>query len=93
MLLTMTILLAALLLAVALYAQYRIPFYTAGTRKVAITRATLFLVGAAFGYVNATGAGSQDGFALSWFFIGFGLVHAPAALILFIKRRRGTGMS
>lgn len=89
----LTTLLATLLLAVALYTQYRIPFHTAGARKVAITRATLFLVGAAFGYVNATGAGSQNDFALSLFFIGFGLVHAPAALILFIKRRRGTGMS
>jgi hypothetical protein len=89
----LTILLAALMLAIAIYAQHRIPFHTAGARKVAITRATLFLVGTAFGYVNATSAGTQGGLALLFFFIGFGLVHVPAAIILFIKRRRGTGMS
>jgi hypothetical protein len=85
--------LAALLLATAGYAQYRIPFHTAGATRSAVTRGVLLAIGIAFGYVSAVSSGAQGGLALIMFFIGFGLVHAPAAFILFIKRQRGSGAS
>ncbi|HET9663343.1 MAG TPA: hypothetical protein VFP00_03880 [Burkholderiales bacterium] len=86
-----TLFLAALLLTAAGYAQYRIPFHTAGATRIAVTRGMLLAAGIAFGYVNAAISGAQDGLALLMFLIGFGLVHAPAAIILFIKRHRGSG--
>ncbi|MGQ0749060.1 MAG: hypothetical protein ACT4PS_00850 [Betaproteobacteria bacterium] len=86
-----TLILAVLFLAAAGYAQYRIPFHTAGATRSAVTRGVLMAVGIAFGYVNAVSSGAQGGLALLMFFIGFGLVHAPAAVILFIKRHRGSG--
>lgn len=88
-----TFFLAVLLLAAAGYAQYRIPFHTAGATRSAVTRGVLLAVGFAFGYVSAASSGAQGGLALIMFFIGFGLVHAPAAVILFIKRQRGSGAS
>lgn len=88
-----TTLLALVLLTVAGYAQYRIPFHTAGTTRIALARSVLLVIGIAFGYVGANSAGAQGGLALLLFFIGFGLVHAPAAIILFVKRTRGAGKS
>ena len=77
-------------LAVALYAQYRIPFHTRGTGKRAFAHLLLIAVGAGFGWVTATvyteTQGSERLFA---FLTGFGVVHVPAAVILFIKRERG----
>ena len=37
---------AATLVCVAAYAQYRIPFYTAGRGRIALTRGVLAMVGA-----------------------------------------------
>ena len=91
--LLVTTVLAALLMTGAGYAQYRIPFHTEGTTRIAITRGVLAVVGLAFGYVGATAAGVQGGLAVLLFLIGFGLVHAPAAVILFIKRGAGAGKS
>lgn len=85
--------LALLLMTVAGYAQYRIPFYTAGAARTALTRGVLIVIGIAFGYVGAASAGAQGTVALLLFLIGFGLVHAPAAIILFVKRGRGAGKS
>jgi hypothetical protein len=80
------------LLAAAVYAQYRIPFHTVVSR-VALLRSVLALVGAAFGYVVAARSGLQDGAAVLTFFAGFGVVHVPAAAILFFKRARQEGRS
>jgi hypothetical protein len=91
--LLLTMVLAALLVTAAGYAQYRIPFHTAGASRVALTRGVLIVVGVAFGYVGAVASGAQGGLALLLFLIGFGLVHAPAAIILFVKRGRGAGKS
>ena len=88
-----TAVLAILLLAAAGYAQYRIPFHTAGAARIALARGVLIAVGIAFGYVGASAAGAQGALALLLFLVGFGLVHAPAAIILYIKRARGTGKS
>jgi pilus assembly protein TadC len=92
----MTLLVAMLLLAAAhvtaaAYAQQRIPRHTAADR-VLLTRALLLVVGTAVG-VLAASYFSAPLPALLAFLIGFGTVHVPAALILFIKRERGEARS
>ena len=83
------ILTAAVLLAAAGYAQFRIARYTAGATRVAFARAVLIVVGIAFGYAAAKAfADGQSIPAWLVFLTGFGLVHLPAAIILFIKRER-----
>lgn len=83
---------AVLLLAVAAYAQYRIPSHTAGTARIVLTRVTLIAVGLAVGYVAARNYADAPGLVLVLIFLtGFGLVHLPAAVVLFIKRQRGSG--
>lgn len=87
---TLLALAAALLVAAAIYAQRQIGNFTKGSSRIAATRLILGAVGIVFGLVSA---GKAEG-ALSEtlvFIVGFGLVHVPAALILFIKRRRGSG--
>lgn len=82
--------LAALLLAVAGYAQHRTPFHTPTKRDALWARGLLLTVGIAFGYVLATRyTASQGQGAVLMFLVGFGAVHVPAALILFSKRLRG----
>jgi len=78
---------AAALLAVAFYAQHRIPFHTAGRSKTLLTRGVLASIGVALGALAANFAPERVSAALL-FVQGFGLVHVPAALILFLKRAR-----
>jgi multidrug transporter EmrE-like cation transporter len=85
-------LIAAVLLTVAGYAQYRIPLHTASRSKASLTRGILALVGLAFGYLCTSYADTPVN-ALFAFLSGFGLVHLPAAIILFLKRARGEGKS
>lgn len=92
MMLAVHAVLAAALLAVALYAQYRIPYHTAGRRKTLLTRTVLALVGFMLGYVYARLAPDHPAPMLA-FIQGFGLVHVPAALILFFKKARHEGRS
>ena len=83
------LLVAALLLAIAAYAQRRIPSYTASAAGIVVSRAVLIVMGLAFGYVATFGyEGSR---AVIAFLIGFGAVHFPAAFILFVKSRRDSG--
>lgn len=82
---------AALLCAVAFYVQKQIPFFTKGGRIV-IARAILLAVGVGFGLTAAANIGNFRSRLLA-FLIGFGLVHVPAAIILFIKGKRGEGKS
>ena len=56
----LTIILTAMLLALAGYAQYRIPEYTAGRGKILLTRASLVGVGVAFGAVSVISASGED---------------------------------
>jgi hypothetical protein len=84
---------AAALLAAAVYAQLRVSRYTAGTAKITFIRAVLLVVGIAFGYVAARPYGAELGPRVLAFLIGFGAVHFPAAFILFVKGRRGSGKS
>lgn len=86
-------LLACLLLFAAGYAQLRIPRYTTGALRVLLIRTILLVVGIASGYVAAATYANNSALALLPFLIGFGAVHFPAAVILFIKRERGAGKS
>lgn len=83
---------AVVLLALAAYAQYRIAAHTLGSR-VLLARAVLAGIGAAFGLVMAAGYRDDPSLALLAFLVGFGMVHFPAALILFFKHQRGEGKS
>jgi hypothetical protein len=89
----LTMVLAALLLITgALYAQGQIPRYTRGSGRIMLTRALLIIVGIAFGWLGTYEVAGRVPQVLA-FLIGFGLVHLPAAVILFIKSRRGAGKS
>jgi hypothetical protein len=83
---------AALLVATAAYAQYRIRFHTVASR-VALLRGVLALLGIVFGAVTTATSGAQGITALFAFIAGFGVVHVPAAIILFLKRLRHEGKS
>jgi uncharacterized protein YacL len=84
--------LALLLMAAAGYAQQRIHLFTKSGTRVMMTRVLLALVGVAFGLLGAADF-KERSLQLLAFVIGFGLVHLPAAVILFIKGRRGAGRS
>jgi len=84
--------LALLLLAAAAYAQKQIPVFTKGRTNIRIARAILILVGIAFGLTAAAYVRSDLPKLLA-FAIGFGIVHVPAAIVLFIKGKRGEGKS
>jgi hypothetical protein len=79
------------LLTCAAYAQTQIPRYTADGRGVLFTRTVLLVTGIAFGYAAATVYPLDPGSATLNFLIAFGLVHVPAAIILFIKSARHAG--
>lgn len=75
--------------AVAAFAHRHLRRHVRGTAvRVILLRLFLLVTGALFGYTAAAGyrVSGVDG-ALVWL-IGFGLVHVPAATILFIKDRR-----
>lgn len=83
-----------ILLAAAAYAHFSISRHTKGAVNRAVLRGILIAVGIAFGYVTTTYYTPADGVrTLLAFLSAFGLVHAPAAVILFLKRRRGDGKS
>lgn len=76
-------------LAAAAYAQWRIPFHTANAHHALIGRVMLLIVGVLFGIVMASIYTHTQN--LPWllvFLSGFGVVHVPAAAILFLKRQR-----
>ena len=83
---SVTLALAAVpLVALAVYAQVRIPRYTAGRGRVLFTRLMLAAIGIAFGVVATVLYPVDPANALLAFLAGFGAVHFPAALILFFK--------
>jgi hypothetical protein len=83
---------AVVLLALAAYAQYSIAAHTVASR-VLLARALLAGIGIALGFVMTLGYPDDPGLAGLAFLVGFGMVHFPAALILFFKRYRGEGKS
>jgi hypothetical protein len=84
---------AALVLAASIYAQLRIPRYTASPLAALLMRAGLIVLGLVLGYVAADNFSDAGVPPLLTFLIGFGAVHVPAALILFFKHAGGAGKS
>lgn len=84
--------LAVLLLAGAAYAHRQIGIFTRGSTQVLLIRSVLIVVGSLFGWMGAYGQ-QEPGAQILWFLMGFGMVHVPAAVILFIKGQRGAGKS
>jgi hypothetical protein len=84
--------LAAVLLPLTVYAQRDIGRFTAAPAAAALARGGLLAVGGALGYI-ATQVAETSLLAFLYFAIGLGLVHVPAALILFMKRAGGAGKS
>lgn len=89
---TLLIVLAAVALVAAAYAQHQIPRYTAGNGRVWFLRGVLVAVGLLVGLAAARYT-SDSGRAFLGFLIGFGAVHVPAAFILFLKQARGAAKS
>jgi hypothetical protein len=86
------VVLAVALLAIAAYAHQRIPRHTAGSRRIWLLRVALLVTGVVFGYASARRVVDPFQVALA-FLVGFGVVHVPAAIILFIKQSRGAAKS
>jgi hypothetical protein len=82
----------AILLVIAAYAQYRIPFHTKGSRARGL-RALLAVTGLALGGLSAAYAWDDGHSPVLLFLAGFALPHMPAAIILLFKRARGEGLS
>ena len=85
-------LLAAVNLLAAGYAHRQIPRFTVSARRVLFTRFVLVGVGIAVGYVAASEMSGTVPAPLA-LLIGFGAVHLPAAMILFVKHERGAAKS
>ncbi len=84
-----TLLFTLITLAAAVYAQWRMTFHTANARYALIGRAMLLIVGVAFGITMAiVYAHTRNVPWLLAFLSGFGVVHVPAAAILFLKRQQ-----
>lgn len=90
--LVFTVVLTAAVLAAAAYAHVRLPFHSRDARQALIARLLLLGVGTAFGAVTASVYGDMQGWRwVAAFLSGFGVVHVPAAAILFLKRQRAKG--
>jgi uncharacterized membrane protein YfcA len=82
-------LLAVVTLAAAVYAQYRLPCHTAVRWHWWVSRTILVVLGLLFGWVTSSRYPVEGLTQLLVFLSAFGVVHVPAAAILFIKRKRG----
>lgn len=88
----MLILLCLLLMVPAVYAQARLSRFTRGQGRLWGVRLLLIVTGIAFGWLGAAAAPDTATRILN-ILIGVGIVHVPAAVILFVKGRRGSGKS
>lgn len=79
---------AVVTLAAATYAQYRLAFHTTTQAHLWFTRLLLLGLGIAFGWVTSQRYPVQGVTEVLVFLSAFGVVHVPAAVILFIKRQR-----
>lgn len=76
-------------LAAAFYAHWRLPYHTPNARQLRAARIVLVATGLAFGWISARVYGmATDLNVVIVFIAGFGLIHVPAAGVLFIKRFR-----
>ena len=87
---------AACMLLLSIYAQWSIPRQIDGEARTLFARLLLATVGVAIGFFAvqfAQLAEMRDMSPLALFLIGFGQVHAPAAIVLFMKSQRAEGLS
>jgi hypothetical protein len=82
---------AALVMLLAGYAHVALARFVVTPQRLWGLRMLLAGLGVAVGGMGAW-LGMLDGAsAATLFFMGFGLVHFPAAMVLFLKARRGEG--
>lgn len=75
-----------LTLAAAVEAHRRLPRHTGSSRQLRNARIVLIATGVAFGWVMARIYGAVTELNVVLIFLsGFGLIHVPAAAILFLK--------
>ncbi|WP_404364217.1 hypothetical protein [Marinobacter sp.] len=78
-----------LALALAAWVHYRLGFQIASTAQLWAARIMLLLVGAGFGWAMSQVYIETGGLAGAWVFLtSFGVVHLPAAIILWLKKQR-----
>lgn len=82
------LLLTLVALAAALYTHYRIPYHTSSARDRWLIHVFLAATAAAFGWVVSQQYPISGLLELLVFLSAFGVVHVPAAGILFIKRQQ-----
>jgi len=84
---TALLLMAAITLAAAVYAQTRLSRLAASRNQAWVARAVLALVGLGFGWTALIKIGHEASPAMqvAVFLAAFGLVHVPAAIILLLK--------
>lgn len=80
---------AVLFLLAAAYAQVNARHFIASERRLWGLRIFLASLGIALGWLCARIGLLEGASPSALFFMGFGLVHVPAALVLFFKSRRG----
>ena len=87
---TFNVILMLAVLAAALYAHVRIPHHTATAHQAVFSHLLLVVVGLAAGW-SAAGYAAEltTTVQMMAFATAFGLVHVPAAFILYSKRLRG----
>lgn len=79
----------AIVLAATGYAHYRLPYHIPTSGQLLFIRLFLIALGIAVAFVSA--GYYTPPLELYWilgFLGGFGIVHVPAAVILFLKRQR-----
>jgi len=76
---------AALLFCVALFAQWRIAYFTRGAGRRWTARLILALLGAAIGFTLVRYSDRPLAENVALFMLGFSVVHVPAAIILALK--------
>lgn len=82
------LLLTFITLAAAAYTHYRIPYHTRNAKSRWFVHALLIIVGTGFGWVNSQRYQVNSVWELLVFLSSFGVIHIPAAAILFIKRQQ-----
>lgn len=83
-----TLLLTIAALAAVVYTHYRLPFHSGTQKQLWMARGLLVVIGTAFGLVNVQIYAVAPALQVLVFLSAFGVVHVPAAFILFIKRQR-----
>ncbi len=75
--------------AAAAYTQYRLPFLTVNRNQAWWARGVLMMTGISFGLVAVRQIGSTESHLMQLFIFlaAWGLVHVPAAIILFLKKQ------